>query len=202
MVRVGPAKHLFDPPPRDETFEAGHKAEIRIALGIFYRFDLTAELIDISQWLSLTVDEGIRFREQLILNTDRRDATLLELFHQSPDVVEISEPGVAIEQNGDGRSVRHEFHDFQHLRPTGFIIVANAQRRRNGQATGPNAVKSSFFDNPRAQAVVRLHQEFQFWRMEEPFKPTRFLHKPLLNKSSSLKMQWHNLKKTIHNQKM
>ncbi len=57
--------------------------------------------------------------------------------------------------------VAHELDHLEHLRPTGLVVVAHAERGRNGEPARPDAAKARFLDDARAQTVVRFHQEFE-----------------------------------------
>jgi hypothetical protein len=167
VVGLGSTQHVVQTPARDETFQARDQAKVLIALGVLHRLDLPAKLIHVRQRLPIAVDERIRFGEKLVLNANRGDAALLELLDQAPDVVEVAEPGVAIQQDRHLGGIRHELDHFEHLGPAGLIVVADAQRRGDGEAAGPDGFESCFLHNARAQPVVRFHQKFKIRRVQQ-----------------------------------
>jgi hypothetical protein len=175
MTGLGAPHHFLHAPAGDETFQPRHERKVRIALRFLHGFDLAGEFFQVSQRLALAVDERIGLWEQLVLDANRGDAALLELAHQPPHVVEVPVSGVRVEQDRDAGRVAHEFHHFEHLRPARFVIVAHAERGGNGEPARPDAAKTRFFDDARAQAVVRFHQEFELIRAQQLAELRRFL---------------------------
>ena len=162
-IGMGAVKRLVQPAPGDEGLQPRDDGEVRVGLAVFAGFDLARELIHVGQRLTLA-DEGIGFREQLVLDADTGDAALAELGHRAAHVVEVAPAGIAVDQDRDRGGVGHEFQNFQDLGPGGLVVVAHAERRRHGQAGRPDALEPGFLDDLRRQAVMGLHDEFQVGR--------------------------------------
>ena len=101
---------------------------------------------------------------------------LFKLLHQTAGVVEVAKARVAIEQDGDGSGVAHELDDFEHLCPTGLVVVADAEGGGDGQAASPDPFEAGFLDDRGAQAIVGFHEEFQAVGLQQPSKLGGFLH--------------------------
>src|SRR6185503_10757821 len=78
--------------------------------------------------------------------------------------------------DGNTRRIGHELDDLQHLRPAGLVVVAHAERGGDREAAGPNAFEAGLFDDARAQAVVRFHEEFEAARTQELLELAGFAH--------------------------
>ena len=160
-VRVRAAQRLVHAPARDQRFDARDDREVGIGLRILAGLDLAAELVDFRERLALAADEAVGLRELLVLDTDARDAALLELLHEAAHVVEVAVAGVAVEQDRQVARVRHEFEHVDDLGPARLVVVTHAELRGDREARCPDALEAGFADDPRGQAVVRFHQEFE-----------------------------------------
>ena len=158
MIGFGAFERLDHTPAGDQRLDPGHQTEIVVDLAVFASLDLAAELVDIGQRLTVA-DEGVGLGEQLVFDTDTGDAPLAQLADHAADIVEITVTGIAVDQNGDGRRIRHEFENFQHLRPGRLVAVANTERGGNRQTGCPNAVEAGFLDDFRRQPVMRFHHK-------------------------------------------
>ncbi len=165
VIGLGAAQRLIETVAGDQRLDAGDEREFRLGLAVLAGLDAAAELVDRGKRLRLA-EEGVGLGEQLVLDADAGDAALAELADEAPDIVEIAIAGIAVDQDRQRRRIGHEFEDVEHLRPRRLVVVAHAERRRDRQPGRPDAGKSGFLDKLGREAVMRLHQEREFWRDE------------------------------------
>ena len=79
VVGLGALVRLVQPVAGDESFQACDDVEVIVLLRILAGHDLAAELVDVREWLQLTVDERVGLREQLVLEAHASDAAGLQL---------------------------------------------------------------------------------------------------------------------------
>ena len=159
----------------DERLDAGDDDEVLVPLGFFHRAKLARMLVHVGERLRGAADEAVRLREELVLDADAGNAALLELGDEAPRRVEVAVARVAIEEDRDGRGVRHELDDFHHLGPAGFVVVADAERGRDRQTAAPDPLEARFFGDLRGEPVVGLHQEGEAVALEHGLECGRLL---------------------------
>ncbi len=155
-------QRLVHAPACDQRFHARHNRKILVRLRVLAGLDLAAEFVHIGKRLRFAVNEAIRFRELLVLDTYAGNAALFELAHEAAHVVEVAVAGIAVQQNRQIACVGHEFEVVDHLRPACFVVVAHAELRGNREARAPDRLEAGFAHDAGGQAVMGLHHEFEF----------------------------------------
>ncbi|MCG3771772.1 MAG: hypothetical protein JW384_02966 [Nitrosomonadaceae bacterium] len=117
--------------------------------------------------MGVSLDKTICLGEELVLDTDRGDAALLEFTDQTLHIIEIAVARIAIKEDWNRGRIGHEFQGFQDLSPAGFVVVADTVLSGYGEAAGPNPSKACLLDDFGAETIVGFTDEFQFFRQEE-----------------------------------
>src|SRR5258708_3587053 len=166
-VSMGPIQGFVQAQAEDESFNSGDDTEVAILLRILGGLDLAGKFLSIGEELMFLIEERIGLGKHLVLDAHGRDIALLELVHQAAHIVEVSVSSVSIQEDRNAAGIAHQFHDLQHLGPTGFIAVAHSHGGGQSKTTGPNPLEARFFDQLRSQAVMGFHQKLQLPGMQK-----------------------------------
>src|SRR4029077_6441041 len=140
---------------------------------ILCRLDLAGKFFGIGKELMSLIEERIRLGKHLVLDAHGRDIALLKLAYQAAHIVEVSISSVSVQEDWNAAGIAHQFHDLQHLGPTGFIAVAHSHGGGQSKTARPNPVEARFFDQLRSQAVMGFHQKLQLPGMQKSLELSR-----------------------------
>src|SRR5262249_30771749 len=184
VVGLGALQRLGEAPAGDEGLDARDDAEVRVRLRVLGGADLARELLDPRERLCLAADEGVRLREELVLDAHRRDAAALELAHEPAHVVEVPVARVGVEQQRHARRVGHELDRLEHLRPARLVVVAQPHRGGDREPAAPESLEAGLLGDPRRETAVGLHQELDLRRAQELLESGGLLHASLERRSA------------------
>ena len=141
VIGLGPAQRLIHAPAGDQRLDARHDLEVVVALAVLARLDAAAELVHVRQRLVLA-DEGVGLGEELVLDADPPNATLAQLPHQAPHVVEVAVAGVAVHEDRDRGGVGHELQHFEDLGPGGLRCCRARRVRPTSRGPRPRCPRT------------------------------------------------------------